>query len=136
MASAILPYFPIVAPLNRFLNKLGQTPEELSAENLRRWTATIPGVTPLADAPTRERVKVTGVVQKIRIDPREGSGSIEATLSDGTGEIVARWLGRQTLAGVRLGCALLMEGIIGETPDGQRAILNPQYDLVEGPGRG
>jgi hypothetical protein len=136
MASAILPYFPIVAPLNKFLNRLGQSPEELSAENLRRWAATIPRVTPLAEAPPRERVEVTGVVQKIRIDPREGTGSIEATLSDGTGEIVARWLGRQTLAGVRLGAALVMEGIIGTTPDGRRAILNPQYDLVEGPGRG
>ena len=136
MASAILPYFPIVAPLGRFLNRLAQTPEDLMAENLRRWADTVPEVTSLVDAPSRERVKVTGVVQNIRIDPREGTGSIEATLSDGTGEIVARWLGRQTLAGIRLGSALVMEGIIGTNPDGKRAILNPEYDLIEGPGRG
>src|SRR5215210_7806021 len=101
MASAILPYFPSVAPLNKFLNKLGQTPEELAAENLRLWAATVPDTTSLADAPLRERTKVTGVVQSIRIDPREGSGSIEAVLSDGTGEVIARWLGRQTLSGIR-----------------------------------
>ena len=136
MASAILPYFPIVAPLGRFLNRLAQTPEELAAENLRKWAATVPNATPLAEAPARERVTVTGVVQNIRIDPREGTGSIEATLSDGTGEIVARWVGRQTLAGIRLGAALVMEGILGANPDGERAILNPQYDLIEGPGRG
>ena len=135
MASAILPYFPIVAPLGRFLNRLAQTPEDLTAENLKRWAATVPDVTPLADAPSRERVKVTGVVQNIRIDPREGTGSIEATLHDGTGEVVARWVGRHTLAGIRLGSALVMEGIIGTNPDGERAILNPEYDLIEGPGR-
>lgn len=93
----------------------------------------MPSVIPLANALSRERVKVAGVVESIRIDPREGSGSIEATLCDGTGELVARWLGRQSLSGIRLGAALVVEGILGEAQDGKRVILNPEYHLTEGP---
>ncbi|MEA2447659.1 MAG: hypothetical protein QOK47_1296 [Actinomycetota bacterium] len=125
-----------MARLNKLLGKLTQTPEELRSEELKRWAATVPSVTPLGEAPSRERVKVVGVVESIRIDPREGSGSIEATLCDGTGEIVARWLGRQSLSGIRLGAALAVEGILGEGSEGKRVVLNPEYHLIEGPAAG
>lgn len=85
----------------------------------------------------RERVKVAGVIQNIRIDPREGTGSIEATFIDGTGEMVAKWLGRQSLAGISLGAGLVIEGMIGSTgSDGECVILNPEYDLIPSPEHG
>lgn len=108
----------------------------MRTESLQRWGSELETSASLAEAPTREQVTVAGVVQKIRIDPREGSGSIEATLSDGTAELVARWLGRQTLSGISLGAALMVEGIIGTGKDGRPQILNPEYHLIEGPGRG
>ena len=85
----------------------------------------------------RERVKVAGVIQNIRIDPREGTGSIEATFIDGTGEMVAKWLGRQSLSGISLGAGLVIEGMIGSTgAAGECVILNPEYDLIPSPEHG
>ncbi len=84
----------------------------------------------------RQRGKVAGVVQNIRIDPREGRGSIEATIIDGTGRMVAKWLGRRSLQGVTLGVGLIVEGLPGTGEDGELVILNPEYELVPGPEHG
>ena len=84
----------------------------------------------------RQRHKVAGVVQNIRVDPRQGSGSIEATIIDGSGDMVAKWLGRPSMSGVRLGNGLVMEGIVGAGQDGEKTILNPDYQLVPGPEHG
>ena len=84
----------------------------------------------------RQRHKVAGVVQNIRVDPRQGSGSIEATIIDGSGDMVAKWLGRPSMSGVRLGIGLVMEGIVGAGQDGEKTILNPDYQLVPGPEHG
>ncbi len=134
LAPGILPYFEIVTLLSGRLKKLSQSPEQARDELVKQWVTTLEGVTPIGDAESRRHVRVAGVVQSIRIDPREGSGSIDATLCDGTGEVVARWLGRQTLSGIRLGTGLIMEGIIGGGPRGAKMILNPSYDLVDAPG--
>ncbi len=94
--------------------------------------ASISGASAITDCECRERARVAGVVQNVRIDPR-GGGSIEATIIDGTGRINARWLGRQTLAGIRLGTGVIMEGTAGQAKDGSLLILNPDYELVPGP---
>ena len=125
-----------MALLGEWLNKLARPPEDIRAENLRSWIATIPAVTPLAEVEPRKRSKVAGVVQNIRIDPREGRGSIEATIIDGSGDMVVKWLGRNELAGVRLGVGLIAEGTVGTDPDGEMVVLNPEYDLVPAPEHG
>jgi hypothetical protein len=76
---------------------------------------------------------VGGVVQNIRIDPTEGTGAIEATLTDGSGQMVAKWLGRSSLSGVRLGIGLVIEGTAGVGEHGELVILNPEYELHPGP---
>jgi hypothetical protein len=132
----ILPYFPSVTPLRDFLEKLARPPEEIRAENLRAWASTIPRATPVAQVQPRQRAKVAGVIQNIRIDPREGSGAIEATIIDGTGELIAKWLGRQSMSGIQLGMGLVIEGVIGMNSDAVPMILNPEYTLVPGPEHG
>ena len=93
----------------------------------------MPGVTPLAEAEARQRSKLAGVIQNIRIDPREGRNLIEATIIDGSGgELVVRLIGRTTLAGWRLGEGLIVEGTVAEK-DGVRTRLNPEWDLEAGP---
>ena len=124
-----------MAFLNSLLEKLARDPEDIRAENLRHWNATIPGVTRLGKCMTRERHKVAGVIQNIRIDPREGRDSIEATITDGTGDLIAKWLGRSTMSGITLGAGLIMEGVIGEQ-DGDLVMLNPDYDLLSSPEHG
>ena len=121
--------------LDRFIHNLTASPDEIRAENLRHWAGSIPHATAISDIRPRERSKVAGVIQNIRIDPRDG-GSIEATIADGTGQMVAKWLGRASLSGIRLGEGLVLEGAIGQTDDGEPLILNPEYDLVPGPEHG
>jgi hypothetical protein len=130
---AILPYFRLVAWLNAFIRRLARPPEEVRAENLRRWASSVEGATPIAELAARRGCCVAGVIQNIRIDPRTGSGSIEATIIDGTGQMVAKWLGRSSLSGITLGMGLIVEGIIGVAGDGEFTVLNPDYRLVPGP---
>jgi hypothetical protein len=115
--------------------RLSRTPEEIRAENLRAWRTSLSEVQPIGEVTPRERTKVAGVIQNIRIDPREGT-SIEATIIDGTGQIVARWLGRDRMPGIALGMGLVMEGVCGVGADDELVMLNPEYDLVTDPEHG
>jgi hypothetical protein len=93
-------------------------------------------VTPIAQAQPRERCKVAGVIQNLRIDPRPGRNFIEATIIDGSDkELIVRLTGRTTLAGWRLGAGLIVEGTVAER-DGTLMMLNPEWDLVPGPEHG
>lgn len=117
------------------LEKLARHPEDIRAENLRHWIGTLPNITPLADAAARERCRVAGVIQNIRIDPRAGRDSVEATITDGSGTMIAKWLGRSTMSGITLGAGLILEGVVGGQ-DRDLVILNPEYELVPGPEHG
>jgi hypothetical protein len=127
---------PTVTFIGGVFDRLARPPEELRAENLRKWASTIPEATPIAEAEPRRRLVIAGVIQNIRIDPREGHGSIEATITDGTGEMVVKWLGRPSKSGIRLGRGLVVEGTVGRGADGGLQVLNPEYDLVVGPEHG
>jgi hypothetical protein len=126
----------IVASLGDFLEKLARSPEDIRDENLRRWAASVSGVTTIGRLEQRRRQKVAGVIQNIRIDPREGHGSIEATIIDGTGHMVVKWLGRPSKSGIQLGMGLVVEGAVGRAGDGEPMVLNPEYELVPGPEHG
>lgn len=136
MRIGILPYFPPVTRLSALLETLAKTPEEARAENLRRWSASISGTTAIGNVEPRTHQKVAGVVQNIRIDPRPTSRSIEATIIDGTGQMVVRWLGRPQMPGISLGAGLVVSGVVGRTSDGEPLILNPDHDLVKDPEHG
>ena len=122
--------------VSNVIERLGRSPEDIRAENLRRWVTSIDGVTTIATVQPRERTRVAGVIQNIRIDPRNGRDAIEATIIDGTARMVAKWLGRASLSGIQLGMGLIMEGVPGAGPDGMLVMLNPEYVLVPGPEHG
>ena len=117
------------------INRLARDPKDIRAENLRHWIESLPGVTPLSGVSARQRYKVAGVIHNIRIDPRSGRDSIEATITDGSGEIIAKWLGRPSMSGITLGAGLIMEGIVG-AQEGDLVMLNPDYDLLTSPEHG
>jgi len=125
-----------MALLSKFLGELARPPDEARADNLKAWIDTIEGATHIAGEEARCGCKAAGVVQNIRIDPREGSGSIEATIIDGTGSMVVKWLGRSSLQGIRLGMGLIIEGIAGINRSDELIVLNPEYTLVPGPEHG
>jgi RecG-like helicase len=133
--AAILPYFPTVARFKFSVEKLTQTPEETRNEGLRHWASSVPNAIPIAQLEERKHQCTAGVIQNIRIDPREGSGYVEATIIDGTGEFVLRWLGRRSMSGISLGMGLVVDGIVGRHKN-ELMMLNPEYELVPGPEHG
>ena len=99
------------------------------AEELRTWAASVPGTVRIAEAPVRSRVRLAGVVRRITLRPVEGFEAVEAVLSDGTGEVSARWLGRRSIPGPFLGSRLSIEGVLGREHDTLR-VVNPVYEFV------
>ena len=85
---------------------------------------------PIGDCRWRERVRVEGRIRALRVQPWEGGmATLEVTVVDETGGIVAVFMGRQQLAGVRLGAHVELEGMVVESR-AQLAIMNPEYTLL------
>jgi hypothetical protein len=52
-----------VAFFKNAVERLARPPEEIRAENLRRWAATVTGVTAIAAIEPRRRCRAAGVIQ-------------------------------------------------------------------------
>jgi len=74
-------------------------------------------------------VKIAAAVRRITVRPGEGFDSLEALLSDGTGEVTAVWAGRRGIPGLSLGTRMILEGTIGEER-GTRKMVNPRFEFV------
>jgi hypothetical protein len=113
----------------RWFKKFSVDADEQRARQIRAWAAAVPGVTPICDAAPRSVGRVAGVVESLRVRPREGVQAIEAVLTDGSGTVTAVWLGRRTMPGLTLGSKLILEGRFG----GERArlhVMNPQFEFA------
>ena len=82
----------------------------------------------IADVRWRQRVKITGQVTALRVQPIAGVGALECTLGDDTAGILVVFLGRRKIAGIGIGTRMTVEGIVIEH-HGQLAIVNPVYEL-------
>jgi hypothetical protein len=111
---------------------LSESDERRLEEELRVWADTIPGTVRIADAPVRQRVKLAGMVRRITVRPVEGFEALEVVLTDGTGMVTARWLGRRKVPGLLLGSRLAIEGVLGDE-QGVRRIVNPTYEFLPAP---
>jgi hypothetical protein len=118
--------------LRRWLARLSESDELRLEEELRAWADTIPGTVRIADAPVRQRVKLAGMVRRITVRPVEGFEALEVVLTDGTGMVTARWLGRRKVPGLLLGSRLAIEGVLGDE-QGVRRIVNPTYEFLPAP---
>src|SRR4051794_10960740 len=104
---------------------------DLDQERLRKFCSARPGVSPIASLQARQDATVVGEVTSLRIVPRAGSPTLEVTISDGTGSIVAMWTGRRRMAGVGPGKKLVISGRGSRTGSGDRLmIVNPRYELL------
>lgn len=117
--------------LRRMLHRLTAPVDELDAERLREFCASRPGVTPIAEVAPRQLATVAGEIQVIRIVPRAGSPSLEATITDGTGQVAAVWTGRRRIAGIVPGRRLVLCGRASPSgPAGRLLFVNPAYELL------
>jgi amino acid transporter len=84
--------------------------------------------TAIADVRWRQRVRVHGRVQALRVEPMAGSPTMECTLVDETGGVSIVFFGRRHIDGVEIGTVLTATGMAIEHR-GRLAIVNPLYEL-------
>lgn len=115
--------------LRRFLNRLSESDETRHTAEIKSWCETVPGTVRIEDAPHRQRVKIAGVVKRLTVFPMAGKESLEALVSDGTGETVVVFMGRRSIEGMTLGTRVVVEGVIGEQ-HGETRMINPRLELI------
>jgi RecG-like helicase len=115
--------------LRRFRRFFTQSDEDRLASEIREWAESIPGTRRIAVCPSREQVKVAGMVSRLRLRPMDGTMSLEAVVSDGTGEVTAAWMGRSHIPGLTLGTPVVLEGVLAQERTGLR-MVNPRFEFV------
>jgi len=119
----------LLDPFRRFFRRMAESDEQRYAEEIQAWAANVPGCVRIAEAPPRSRVKLAGVVRRITVRPLEGHESLEAILSDGTGEVTVVWMGRRAIRGLSLGTRLVVDGLLAEQRSGKR-MVNPSFEFA------
>ena len=84
---------------------------------------------PIAETQLRTPVVVSGKVTSVRVQPRAGVPTLDATIVDETGRLVVTFLGRRHIGGIEPGRKIVVEGVIGESR-GHAQMLNPIYRLL------
>jgi hypothetical protein len=115
--------------VKRFFKRLVQDESERRAERIREWASTIPGTTPIANVEPRSVARIAGVVEGLRVRPREGVPAIEAVIGDGSGQVTAVWLGRRQISGLMLGARVIVEGRVGGDP-ARLQLMNPVTEFA------
>lgn len=117
--------------LKKKLRDLTTPISELDAEKLRQFCAGHSQCCAIGTAQPRQEVSLVGEISGLRIVPRAGSPSLEATISDGSGAVVAVWTGRRRIAGVAPGKRLIINGRGAPLgPGGRLLYYNPRYELL------
>lgn len=115
----------------KLLQRIKTSDADLDRERLRQFCADLPGVTAIGDAEPRQEVTVAGEITSLRIVPRAGTPSLEATVNDGTGSLVVVWTGRRNIPGVAPGKRLVLSGRGAPQGAGSRlTVFNPRYELL------
>ncbi len=112
----------------RFFDKLSESDEARHAAEIRAWSDKIDGTVRIADTPRRQRVRIAGVVKRLTVFPMEGKESLEALVSDGSGEAVLVFMGRRGIQGLTLGTRVVVEGVLGDDR-GVARMINPRLEF-------
>jgi RecG-like helicase len=119
-----------VGVFSRIFGRLTESDETRLGEEIRAWAETVPGSVRIKDAPMRTPTKLAGVVRRITVFPVEGQESLEAIVSDGTGDATIVFMGRRGIRGLNLGRRLVVEGMLG-VQDGKPRMVNPRFEFKE-----
>jgi hypothetical protein len=106
-----------------------QSDEERLHDEILEWAGGVPGTQRIQGCPSREPVKVAGWVSRLRLRPMNGTMTLEAVVTDGTGEVTAAWLGRSSIPGLALGSGVVLEGVCAPERDGVR-MVNPRFEFA------
>ncbi len=114
--------------LRKIVEKITKPVDELDRERLVTWCDTHGGE-PLDRIASRTPVHVAGEIRSVRIVPRAGADSLEATVQDGRGSLTAVFLGRRKIPGLSPGRRVLLEGVVCQQ-HAARIMYNPLYQLA------
>ena len=112
----------------RFFDKVSESDEARHAAEIKAWSDKIPGTVRIADAAPRQRVRIAGVVKRLTVFPMEGKESLEALVSDGSGEALLVFMGRRGIQGLTLGTRVVVEGVLGDNR-GVPRMINPRLEF-------
>lgn len=112
----------------RFFDKVSESDEARHAAEIKAWSDKIPGTVRIADAAPRQRVRIAGVVKRLTVFPIEGKESLEALVSDGSGEALLVFMGRRGIQGLTLGTRVVVEGVLGDNR-GVPRMINPRLEF-------
>ena len=116
--------------LRRWLDRLTESDETRLAAETQDWARSIADAVPLGEAPLRKNIKIAGVIRRITVLPMSGHESLEALVSDGTGEAVVVFMGRRGIGGFSLGTKVVVEGVLGEQRGGgPPKMINPTLEF-------
>lgn len=116
--------------LRKLVKGLSATVDDLEHERLSSRFQTIElGRAQLGDCPVRCPVRVVGEVTSLRVVPRSGSPSLEATVDDGTGCAVAVFTGRRAIKGLDPGRGVILQGVARRERN-TLTLVNPAYTLL------
>jgi len=87
------------------------------------------GTTAIAALAYRQRMRFSGRVRSVRIQPLSGVPTLVCTIVDDTGSVNLVFLGRRAIPGVEPGTRISAEGMVGRH-NGQLAVINPLYQLL------
>jgi hypothetical protein len=114
--------------LSRKIHRLTCDASQLEAEELQDQVEEV-GATPVGACSTRRNVCVSGTIRAVTLKSLAGAPSLEAEVYDGTGSVVAIFLGRRRISGIEAGRHIVLRGRITER-EGQTTIYNPRYELL------
>ena len=61
--------------------------------------------------------------------PSGSAPELNVVIWDQTGGITLHFLGRRSIAGIKVGSTICAEGMVGEN-DGHLTIMNPSYEII------
>ena len=114
--------------ITRLVRDFGSRDAEARAD--LRLVSQIPGVIPVEALEARKTARIAGVVSALTQSCSADSPRLDITVSDGTGQVRAQFLGRREISGIRPGALLVLEGRFCGS-DGQLITHNPVYELVQ-----
>jgi RecG-like helicase len=118
-----------VGLLARMRRYFTQADEDRLADETRVWAESVPGTVRITACPSREQVRIAGLVSRLRLRPMDGAMTLEAVVSDGTGEVTAAWMGRSSIKGLSLGSRIILEGVMSPDRDHLR-MVNPRFEFA------
>ena len=87
------------------------------------------GTVPIGNVRPRQPARVAGRIKTVRVQPRAGVSSLECTIADGTGQLMAVFQGRRRVAGVEPGARIVVEGMVAAR--GRYVVMvNPLYWII------